>query len=183
MKTKIKTIVMSFAALMLSVNAIAFTDQSPEDTKSDLVADWERAKVYTLEYIDAMPADAVNFSPTEGIRTFAQQMLHIANANVGIMGIATGMEGVFEGNIEKDEKYQNKKAMRDAVVKSYDACIQAVKDFDMSTADEQIAGFGGVTTSRMEWLKKNFEHQTHHRGQTTIYLRMKGVTPPAEKLF
>ena len=25
-----------------------------------------------------------------------------------------------------------------------------------------------------------FNHQTHHRGQTTIYLRMKGVVPPPE---
>ncbi|MBO0721263.1 MAG: damage-inducible protein DinB, partial [Blastocatellia bacterium] len=29
----------------------------------------------------------------------------------------------------------------------------------------------------------SFEHQTHHRGQTTIYLRLKGVTPPGEKLY
>lgn len=30
---------------------------------------------------------------------------------------------------------------------------------------------------------KAFEHQTHHRGQTTVYLRLKGVTPPGEMLF
>lgn len=27
------------------------------------------------------------------------------------------------------------------------------------------------------------EHQGHHRGQTTIYLRMAGIRPPAERLF
>lgn len=32
-------------------------------------------------------------------------------------------------------------------------------------------------------IGKAFEHQTHHRGQTTVYLRLKGITPPAEKLF
>lgn len=53
----------------------------------------------------------------------------------------------------------------------------------MSKAEESVAGFGGASLSRMEWLKKNFEHQTHHRGQTTIYLRAHGVTPPPEKLF
>jgi len=30
---------------------------------------------------------------------------------------------------------------------------------------------------------KAFEHQTHHRGQTTIYIRMKGIKPPNEMLF
>jgi uncharacterized damage-inducible protein DinB len=32
-------------------------------------------------------------------------------------------------------------------------------------------------------LNKCFEHQTHHRAQITVYLRLAGVTPPAEKLF
>jgi uncharacterized damage-inducible protein DinB len=30
---------------------------------------------------------------------------------------------------------------------------------------------------------KTFEHQTHHRGQTTIYIRTQGIKPPQEKLF
>jgi len=183
MKTKTKTFIMAVTALMINVNVFAMTDPKPEDTKSALVADWERAKAYTLEYIDAMPDDAVNYRPIEGVRTFAEQMLHIAAANVGIMGIATGATNIFEGNIEKDEKYQNKKAMRAAVVASYDASITAIKDLDMSTINEEVKGFGGATLSRMEWLKKNFEHQTHHRGQTTIYIRMKGIAPPPEKLF
>jgi uncharacterized damage-inducible protein DinB len=32
-------------------------------------------------------------------------------------------------------------------------------------------------------LEKAFEHQTHHRGQTTVYLRLKGIKPPDERLF
>ena len=32
-------------------------------------------------------------------------------------------------------------------------------------------------------MLKCFEHQTHHRGQTTVYIRLAGGTPPAEKLF
>ncbi len=32
-------------------------------------------------------------------------------------------------------------------------------------------------------IRKCFEHQTHHRGQTAVYLRMAGVTPPSMKLF
>jgi uncharacterized damage-inducible protein DinB len=32
-------------------------------------------------------------------------------------------------------------------------------------------------------MLKTFEHQTHHRGQTTIYIRLLGIRPPQEKLF
>ena len=30
---------------------------------------------------------------------------------------------------------------------------------------------------------KAFEHQTHHRGQCTIYIRLLGIRPPQERLF
>jgi uncharacterized damage-inducible protein DinB len=33
------------------------------------------------------------------------------------------------------------------------------------------------------WLLKAFEHQTHHRAQTTIYIRLVGLRPPQERLF
>jgi len=32
-------------------------------------------------------------------------------------------------------------------------------------------------------MNKIFEHQTHHRGQTTIYIRLQNITPPNERLF
>ena len=32
--------------------------------------------------------------------------------------------------------------------------------------------------TRLGWLLKAFAHQVHHRGQTTIYLRLVGVKPP-----
>jgi uncharacterized damage-inducible protein DinB len=37
--------------------------------------------------------------------------------------------------------------------------------------------------TRYAWLLAAFEHQTHHRGQTTIYIRLQGIRPPNERLF
>jgi uncharacterized damage-inducible protein DinB len=42
---------------------------------------------------------------------------------------------------------------------------------------------GKLKATRGQLLVKGFEHQTHHRGQATVYLRLKGVTPPQEMLF
>ena len=42
-----------------------FSQESmPEEAAKELMLeDWERAKAYTLEYVDAMPADAMSYRP------------------------------------------------------------------------------------------------------------------------
>lgn len=180
MKTINKTLVT--AMMTFALIAQAFAGTTPDAEKDALVADWERAKAYTLEYIDAMSDEGFFKSPTEGIRTFAQQMLHIADANVGIIGMATGKAGPFAGHVEADTNLDTKSKVREAVVKAYDFAIEAVKGMDMSKSAELTEAFG-QSIPRIELIKKAFEHQTHHRGQTTIYLRMLGIAPPPEKLF
>ena len=54
--------------------------QSLTDIKTQLVKDWERAKAYTADYLNTMPADKYSFRATDSIRSFAQQMLHLAQA-------------------------------------------------------------------------------------------------------
>ena len=48
--------------------------------KAQLVKDWELAKVLTNRYLDIMPDDKYNFKPQDGMRTFGQQMLHLARS-------------------------------------------------------------------------------------------------------
>lgn len=180
MKTLKTTVWSSVMFYLLALSAVAKTN--PADSKEAMIADWERAKAYTLEYIDAMPEAGFFKAPTEGIRTFAQQMLHIADGNVGIVSVATGKAGPFSGRVEADASLDTKAKVRTTVITAYDAVIAAIKDFDMSKAEETASAFG-QNGPKIGWLKKAFEHQTHHRGQCTIYLRMQGVTPPPEKLF
>lgn len=147
-----------------------------------MVADWTRARDYTKEYLDAMPEDGYSFKPTPDIRSFAEQMLHLANANYAFAVAATGVANTNKVNLEKTDSMKTKAACTKAVTDSYDFMINAIKGADPKKLGEAIKLFGRDTT-RGGALAKAFEHQTHHRGQTTIYLRLKGATPPAEKLF
>lgn len=153
-----------------------------------MIANWTRARDYTKEYLDAMPVDGVNFRPNEPsgkLRTFAEQMLHLAAANFSFASSGAGVPNPYQGkNIEKMEDFKkSKESLAKIVLESYDFVIAAVQKMDMSKADEKIKLFGQFETTRAGALEKGFEHQTHHRGQTTIYLRLKGVAPPQEKLF
>ena len=156
---------------------------APADPIATLVADWTRARDYTKEYLDAMPEDGLGLKPTPDIRSFAEQMLHLANANFAFASTATGAANPQQGkNLEKMDEYKTKAGLTKIVMESYDFVINSIKGMDLKKMDEQVKFFGRDLT-RAAALEKGFEHQTHHRGQTTIYLRLKGVKPPQERLF
>jgi uncharacterized damage-inducible protein DinB len=158
---------------------------SSEDIKSQLVKEWQRAKEFTVEYLNAMPADKYSFVATDSIRSFAQQMLHLAGGNVFLMMNATDQKppAAFSNrNMENSPGAQKKDSLMYYVTTSYDYCIDAVKNTDVGKWGEKKKIFGFEET-RFALIIKTFEHQTHHRGQTTIYIRELKLRPPGERLF
>lgn len=162
---------------------LAISTSTIAQTVSQMVADWKRAKEYTQEYLDAMPADGFSYKPTPDVRSFAEQMLHLANGNYNFAAAASGKANPQQGkNLEKMDELKTKEALSKTVADSYDFVIQSLeglKDGDMGASIKLF----GRDMGRGVAYDKAFEHQTHHRGQTTIYIRMKGVKPPNEKLF
>jgi uncharacterized damage-inducible protein DinB len=157
---------------------------SAEDIKAQYLKEWDRAKSYTIEYLNAMPADKYSFKAVDSIRSFAQQMLHLAQGNLGLMNAATDMTPPAWGraDLEHSATAQNKDSVMYYVTTSYDFCSNAVKNMDVSKWGEKKKMFGQEAT-RFALMIKTFEHQTHHRGQTTIYIRLVGIRPPQERLF
>jgi len=100
------------------------------------------------------------------------------------MSKATGdvFPGFVGSNLEHSASAQTKDSVMYYVNASYDFCINAVKNSDLNKWGEKIKIFG-METTRYAMMIKTFEHQTHHRGQTTIYIRVAGIKPPQEKLF
>ena len=178
MKKNILLTASIFLLGLLSANA-----QLGETVKAQLIKDWERAKAYTKEYLDAMPKDKYGFRAQDSIRTFAQQMLHLAQANIGLSANGTGKERIWGGrNLEQSATAQSADSVNYYVMASYDFAIDGIKSMDVSKLEEKNKR-GNFDETRYAWLLKAFEHQTHHRGQTTIYIRLLGIKPPNEKLF
>ena len=58
-----------------------------EALSADLRKDWEALKDTMMQLGDAMPPDKFTFKPTPELRTFGEQLMHVAGANVGLMGL------------------------------------------------------------------------------------------------
>jgi len=167
-------------ALLFTV-LIAFIGANAQ-TKDQMVADWQRAKNYTKAYLDAMPEDGYSFKPTPDMRSFAGQMLHLADGNYFLVGAVAGKPGPLGKQSAEKTVAQTKEATTKAAMDSYDYVINALQNATPAQLQE-IVKVGGKDITKQVAFNKAFEHQTHHRGQTTVYLRLKGVTPPGEMLF
>ena len=160
---------------------IAFVGANAQ-SKDQMIADWQRAKNYTKAYLDAMPEDGYGFKPTPEMRSFAGQMLHLADGNYFLVGAVAGKPGPLGKESAEKTVAQTKEATTKATMDSYDYVIAALQNATPAQLQE-IAKVGGKEITKQVGFNKAFEHQTHHRGQSTVYLRLKGVTPPQEQLF
>ncbi|RDC55190.1 damage-inducible protein DinB [Pedobacter chinensis] len=152
-------------------------------SQADIVKEWERSKAYTKEYLDAMPEASYVLRPTKEMRSFAEQMLHLADANYGLASLAMGVKSPSApGELEKSSDKTKANVVK-IVMTSYDFVIENAGRMSPVQLAEKVKLFGRFEMNKEIALWKVLEHQAHHRGQTTVYLRLAEVTPPQEKLF
>jgi uncharacterized damage-inducible protein DinB len=154
----------------------------PASRREAAIMDWEQAKAWTKAYLEAMPAEHYSFKPVPEIRSFAEQFLHASQSTLALGALATDRANPYAGNeFSEDKEMQQKDAVIKRVMESYDFVIEGLK----ATTDEKLneavpARRGAVMAPKWQLLQWAFTNQTHHRGQTTIYLRLKGIVPPPQ---
>jgi hypothetical protein len=85
--------------------------------------------------------------------------------------------------MEQRATAQTKDSVMYFVNAGYDYAMNAVKTSDIGKWGEIKQVFGRFNETNFAILNKCFEHQGHHRGQTTVYIRLQGIKPPEERLF
>jgi uncharacterized damage-inducible protein DinB len=130
---------------------------------------------------EAMPADKYNFSPTDGefkgVRTFAGQVAHIAEAQYFFFS-GFGVKPPVDA--EAIAKLTNKEEVVKALKDSYAFAQQAVKTITPANAFDKIAAVDGTDT-RVSIAALCLAHTNDHYGQMVVYLRLNGIIPPASR--
>jgi len=136
---------------------------------------------------EAMPADKYNFAPTgaafEGVRTFSQQMSHIAAVVYLVSSAAMGEKPIDPGPNENGPATLDGK---DAVVKylkdAFAYAHKAANSLTDANANELMPPpFGKNKTSRWSDVDVAVWHSFDHYGQAVVYARMNGIVPPASR--
>ena len=136
---------------------------------------------------EAMPDDKFNFAPTQGefkgVRTFAQQVKHIAAVNY-MLGAAILMEKppMDLGGENGPDKYTSKADCVQFLKDSFAYARKAFKTIDESNVLGQVQSpFGPNKVSRLGLSVIAISHPNDHYGQMVEYLRMNNIVPPASR--
>ena len=135
----------------------------------------KNAKEYTLKVADLMPAKNYNYRPTEDEMNFGEHLLHIAE-NLSWLSTSYLNSGA-NSNSKIDLKIKDKDSIRKALVRTYDYAINVLIHFKSSNLRDTVDFFAGPM-NKMQVINLINDHQTHHRGQLLVYLRLSGITPP-----
>lgn len=137
---------------------------------------------------EAMPADKYDFAPTagefKGVRTFSQQMSHIATVIYEVSAASLGEKCPVEAG--ENENGSPSIKGKDAVVKYLkDAMTYAHKATAALTAanmmDMMQSPFGNQKTPRISLISTIAWHTFDHYGQAVEYARMNRIIPPASR--
>ncbi len=136
---------------------------------------------------DAMPEDKFDFAPSngefKGVRTFAQQIKHVAAVNYELGAAILEQKPPVDIG---DEAGPASITTKPAVMKYLKDSFAYVHKAIATISDENAVGtvrspFGEGKVSRMGLAITVAWHGYDHYGQMVVYLRMNGIVPPASR--
>jgi uncharacterized damage-inducible protein DinB len=126
-----------------------------------------------------MSASDYAFKPTPQVRSFAELVGHVVNANFLFCSQARGEPMPSPTNYEQlSDKAALTKALTQALAYC-DAAYGATTDANCGQAVKLPGPRGATEASRGSVLVFNTAHNNEHYGNLVVYLRLKGVVPPS----
>ena len=188
-----KEVVMGILLLALGTagKLAAANPQAKTDEKPTFAAVYERTlkgvEGEVVSAAEAMPDDKFNFAPTQGdfkgVRTFAQQIKHIAAVNYMLGGaIMTEKPPVDLGGENGPDNMTSKADVVKFLKDSFAYLHKALATLNENNILGQVQSpFGSNKPSRLGLSLIAISHPFDHYGQMVEYLRMNNIVPPASR--
>jgi hypothetical protein len=169
--------------IAMFLGALTATAQSPSPIAKMYEGQLKMIDSEVVALAEAMPGDKYNFVPTggefKGVRTFGDQVAHIAETIYEVCAPMLGEEMPAEAKAKPDKsKEQIVKYLKASMVYAHKAAA-GITD---ANAMEPVANpFGKNKTTRLYLGSVPIWHSFDHYGQMVVYARMNGIVPPASK--
>jgi uncharacterized damage-inducible protein DinB len=180
----------SLLVVLLTATALAAPPAVSAQTPTipaELLKDWQPQKETMMKIADAMPAEKFSYKSTPAQRSYAEQILHVAGANVELLQLL-GAKTKLPFDVVPTEmstfglKMTDKAAVLKALSDSFDYGEAVMKELGPSSMTEVVKGppwIGQATRAKMIWYTMG--HTQDIYGQMAVYLRLNGIVPPASR--
>ena len=187
---RLATKFLPFVFLLLAAGPLIAQAAKPETPKNvtqildRAVAGAEREFVPAVE---AMPEDKFGFAPSngefKGVRTFGQQVKHVAAVNYLVGSAILGEKPPIElGGGNGPDSVKSKDEIVKFAKDSFAYVHKAVAGVnEQNSAAALKSPFGEGMTTRLGMSVLIVGHVMDHYGQMVEYLRMNGIIPPASR--
>ncbi|HXD74222.1 MAG TPA: DinB family protein [Vicinamibacterales bacterium] len=167
---------------MTKLIALALLAQSVS-IQDNALQDWMRLKETMMKIAAAMPEDKFSYRATPAERTWGEQILHVAEANIVQMGRFGAKAPAPAYNMKATSRAEILRTLE----ASFDFGTAALKEQTDQTMLAQAEStrfdrfMGPSTKARVVFYV--IGHTWDIYGQMVVYLRLNGITPPASQRF
>ncbi|WP_114748882.1 DinB family protein [Pleomorphovibrio marinus] len=160
--------------ILLALVWVGQKEAFAQTNMEEFLAKWENGKQFTLEVVDKMPNELLDYKPHESAMSFREQVTHVG-ASIANMskGFLNGADMPFDPGAKPESKEDIKKF----ISACYDYGRGTISSLSEAELAEEIETFVGKITRR-QMISFIDDHATHHRGAAISYIRSNGITPP-----
>jgi uncharacterized damage-inducible protein DinB len=153
----------------------------PDSPAQALLNAWNDIGRKLIAMAEDFPEEKYDFKPTPAQRSFAEQLLHAANANYFFTNLAMGQKPPAEEDPKRDH-YKTKADVVAFVRKAFADGTAAIKTKgDKGMSDLVVDPFANQQVRLSDFAYGFVEHSGEHYGQLVVYYRLSGLVPPESR--
>ncbi|MDF0718248.1 DinB family protein [Muricauda sp. 334s03] len=169
----------------------------------NMIKRWRQSKAYTLAVLEAMPAEQLEYAPSDVQMSFAQHLMHLGLVNNFYFGILTDVKtyatvqdllqadfliprpdpiNLFQpDSLQERDSLHNQELVQKYVSETFDyvlSCLETMNDSMLTQGKEKEKPGFLAAHGNLDLILRGDSHTAHHRGQAVGYLRLNGIRPP-----
>jgi uncharacterized damage-inducible protein DinB len=164
----------------------------PDTLLEEALEAWGYTRDGVIAEAESVPAEQLGFRPAPESRSVAELIVHIVESGEMMAGELTRPDGDFTrqsyerhlkehaGEISAD---QSKEALLVLLRDTGESGRRRIREGGELAMLQQIRRFDGIEGTRLAWMNHGIDHESYHRGQLALYLRLLGEVPALTRLI
>jgi uncharacterized damage-inducible protein DinB len=152
------------------------------DTAEEVLVTWQEAARKIIAMAEDFPEAKYDFKPTKEVRSFAEQLRHIAVSNEWFVHVSKGQRFREDDDATLAKNHPTRAAVIAYVKKSFadvEAHIKPLGDAGMQRSLKHP--FENRMMTQWAFWMRFVGHASEHYGQLVVYYRLNGLVPPESR--